>query len=300
MIPIALLTHHNDRFAALLETAGITQLATPSEAPIWLAEPALAAEALRQGSKPQWLASTYAGIEPLMAADLAKDYQLTNVRGIFGPLMAQYVFAHLLSRLRHLPRYATQQEQHLWQPHSYGSLQGQTLVLLGTGDIARHIASVAAAFGMRIIGVNRRGHAVDGFERIVALPDLNHALALADVLVSVLPSTPQSHHLLNAKTLAALPSHATLINVGRGSVLDIDALLARLDAGQLAHAVLDVFESEPLPQDSPLWQHPQVSLTPHVAATSFPEQVVRLFVDNLRRFERSERLQHLVDFTQGY
>ncbi len=301
MPKIATLTGQDDQYRALLEQQGIEVTDTLESAAIWLAEPARAAERMRQGQRPpRWLASTYAGVDSLMAEDLPRDYRLTNVRGIFGPLMAQYVFAHLLSQLRHLPRYARQQAKRQWQPHPYGSLEGQCLTLLGTGDIARHIARAGRGFGMRIHGINRSGREVAEFDRIYPVTELAEALGHSDVLVSVLPATPQSHRLLDAKALAALPPHASLINVGRGSVLDPVALLCALDRGALAHAVLDVFDEEPLAADSPLWHHPKITLTPHVAATSFPEQVVALFVQNLARFERGAPLQHRVSFELGY
>ncbi|SHH96676.1 Phosphoglycerate dehydrogenase [Ferrimonas marina] len=300
MTAIALLTQDPNAYHALLGQSDIEASASPAEAEVWLAEPALAAEALRQGYKPRWLASTYAGVDPLMATDLPRDYQLTNIRGLFGPLMAQYVFAHLLSQLRHLPRYAAQQQQTLWQPHPYGTLEGQTLVLLGTGDIAQHIARAAKGFGMAVLGVSRSGADVAPFDRVYPVTQLHQALAQAQVLVSVLPATGDTHHLLNSEALACLPKDATLFNVGRGNVLDLDALLMALDSGQLAQAVLDVFEQEPVSADSPLWQHPQVTLTPHIAATSFPEQVVSQFADNLARYRRGDDLQHRIDFQRGY
>ncbi|MBY6187670.1 D-2-hydroxyacid dehydrogenase [Marinobacter hydrocarbonoclasticus] len=298
MDKILLLTGDNAAYQSRLGTCQFTD--DPEAAAIWLAEPAMAAPLLRQGHQPRWLASTFAGVDALMAGDLPRSYQLTNVRGIFGPLMAQYVFAHLLSQLRELPRYAAQQADAQWQPHPYGSLAGQTLVLLGTGDIAQHIAQVGKAFGMRVIGVSRSGTPKPGFDEVHAIAALNAILPEADALVSVLPNTPATHHLLNQDTLALLPSGATLINVGRGHTLCPDALLAQLNRGALRRAVLDVFEQEPLDSASPLWRHPNVTITPHIAATSFPDQIAAQFLDNLARYRRGEPLANQVDFTQGY
>lgn len=298
MEKILLLTGDNSAYQQRLGTCRFTD--DPEHATIWLAEPARAAALLRQGLRPDWLASTYAGVDALMAPDLPRNYTLTNVRGIFGPLMAQYVFAHLLSRLRELPRYATQQAEARWHPHPYASLEGQTLVLLGTGDIARHIARAARAFGMTVLGVSLSGTPKPDFDDVLPVTALAQALPRADALVSVLPNTPESHHLLDARTLSWLPPHAVLINVGRGHTLCLDALQAQLDQQQLAHAVLDVFEQEPLPADSPLWHHPRVTITPHVAATSFPAQIAAQFLDNLARYRRNEPLLNQVDFSRGY
>lgn len=298
MEKILLLTGDNIAYQQRLGTCQFTD--DPDSAAIWLAEPARAAALLRQGHRPDWLASTFAGVDALIAPDLPRDYTLTNVRGIFGPLMAQYVFAHLLSRLRDLPRYAIQQASAQWQPHPYGSLEGQTLVLLGTGDIGQHIATAARAFGMKVIGISRSGNPAPGYDEVHPVSALDKVLPRADVLVSVLPNTPQSHHLLNTETLAWLPEHAVLINVGRGHTLCLEALLTQLDQNRLAHAILDVFEQEPLGADSPLWRHPKVTITPHVAATSFPDQIAAQFLDNLARYRRDEPLINQVAFTRGY
>ena len=139
-------------------------LALAPEAELLLGEPAAIARVLPHAHKLRWAQSTYAGIDALLKPGLRQDYQLTNIRGIFGPLMSEYVFAHLLSLTRHLPLYREQQKQHQWQPLSYRPLSERRLLILGTGSIGQHLAQTAHQFGMTVWGINRHG-------REVALPD---------------------------------------------------------------------------------------------------------------------------------
>ena len=125
------------------------------EAHILMAEPARAKPLLAKAGKLSWLQSTYAGVDVLLDASCRRDYQLTNVRGIFGPLMSEYVFGHLLSLMRQLPLYREQQKQRLWQSHPYHGLKGRTLLILGTGSIGQHIAHTGKHFGMKVLGISR-------------------------------------------------------------------------------------------------------------------------------------------------
>ncbi|WP_298443720.1 D-2-hydroxyacid dehydrogenase [uncultured Ferrimonas sp.] len=298
---IAILSaRHFNRYQRLLAPHQIECSADPAAADVWLAEPALAAKALQQGHRPRWIASVYAGVDALLQSGIEADYQLTNVREVFGPLMTEYVFAQLLSRLRQLPRYAEAQQQQQWRPKGYGSLAQQTLVLVGTGNIGQCIAKAANAFGMTVIGVNTDGRDIDGFQRCYPSNQLHQALAQGDAVVSILPSTSATEKRFDASAFAAMKAEAGFINVGRGSAVDTNALTAALTEQRLAFAVLDVFEQEPLPSSSPLWHCPNLTITPHIAAASFPEQVASQFIDNLQRDRQGEPLWHLVDKQKGY
>lgn len=270
------------------------------EAHILMAEPARAKPLLPKAGKLSWLQSTYAGVDVLLDANCRRDYLLTNVRGIFGPLMSEYVFGHLLSLTRQLPRYREQQQQRQWQSHPYQGLKGKTLLLLGTGSIGQHIAHTARHFGMRVLGISHSGRERAGFDQVYQLPALNKMLAQADVIVSVLPSTRETRHLFTAARFAHCKPDAILFNVGRGSAVHEGDLLEALRSGKLGTAVLDVFEQEPLPADSPLWHQPNLIITPHNSAYSFPEEVVQIFVRNYIRFIDGQQLDGRIDFDKGY
>lgn len=270
------------------------------EAELILGEPARVVPILSQAQRLDWVQSTYAGVEPLVQPGMRQDYQLTNVRGIFGPLMSEYVFAHLLSLTRHLPLYREQQRQRQWHPIPYRPLAGRQMLILGTGDIGRHLARTARHFGMQVAGVNRSGREVADFDDTYQVQALAHLLPAADVIVCALPATRESFHLLDRNLLSHCKPSAILFNVGRGSAVATQDLMALLADGQLGAAVLDVFEQEPLPPNHPLWELPNLIITPHNSAWSLPEQVARIFSRNYLLWQESQPLEYQVNFEQGY
>ncbi len=275
-------------------------LALAPEAELLLGEPAAIARVLPLAHKLRWAQSTYAGIDALLKPGLRQDYQLTNIRGIFGPLMSEYVFAHLLSLTRHLPLYREQQKQHQWQPLPYRPLSERRLLILGTGSIGQHLAQTAHQFGMTVWGVNRHGRDVADFDDIYQLSALPHLLPQVDVIVSTLPSTRETRHLFNREMLACCKSTAILFNVGRGDAIDSQALIDALRAGRPGVAVLDVFEEEPLPAQAQLWQLPNLIITPHNSAWSLPEQVIKIFERNYLHYLDGRPLEYQVNFELGY
>jgi phosphoglycerate dehydrogenase-like enzyme len=309
---LLLLSQDNSHYERLLKAAHLPHLRILraenqteaerliGEAHILMAEPARAKPLLAKASKLSWLQSTYAGVDVLLDASCRRDYLLTNVRGIFGPLMSEYVFGHLLSLTRQLPLYREQQQQQLWQSHPYQGLKGRTMLILGTGSIGQHIAQTARHFGMKVLGISHSGRERAGFDQVYQLPALNKMLAQADVIVSVLPSTRETRHLFTAARFAHCKPSAILFNVGRGSAIHEADLLEALRAGKLAMAVLDVFEQEPLPVDGPLWHQPNLIITPHNSAYSFPEDVAQIFVRNYVRFIDGQQLDGRIDFDKGY
>jgi phosphoglycerate dehydrogenase-like enzyme len=266
---------------------------------VLLGEPDLVATVLDDLPGVRWVQSTWAGVTPLIEHP-RRDYRLTGVKGVFGPQMAEYVLGYLLAtRLRLLERLGRQSMRDWW-PEPSGTLAGRTLGLLGTGSIAAEIARRARVFDLAVIGLNRSGGSREGFDRVWPRGDLNGFLAQADFLVSVLPDTPATRSLLDADAIAAMRSGAWFVNVGRGTVVDEAALAAALNAGHLGGAVLDVFRSEPLPADSPLWHADNTFVTAHVAARSWPRDIAAVFRDNYRRYVAGKTLRYPVDFDRGY
>lgn len=173
------------------------------------------------------------------------------------------------------------------------------VTVLGTGELGRTVAQGFAAAGFDVAGWSASGRPVEGI-KVFSGAELPQALGRADILISLLPHTDGTMNLLNAENLALLPKGAALINAGRGSVLDDDALLAALDSGAMSQAVLDVFKVEPVPKDHPYWAHPQVTVTPHISAETRPETAAGLVGENLRRLLAGEPILHLVDRSKGY
>ena len=269
---------------------------------IVLGQPALTAAVLAQMPQLKWVQATYAGVERLMPANLRRDYCLTNVREVFGPFMSEYVFGSILSLERQFCAARAYQSAQQWQPErlTYRGLQGLTLGIAGLGSIGLHLAQTAQHFGMQVSGLKRSKARLET-EIPVYTPDQAQTfLEALDYLVLVLPDTPHTKHFINAETLKYLKPEAVLINVGRGASVHEAALIDALQQHKLRAAVLDVFEHEPLPVDSALWQLPNVYLTPHVAAHSFPPQIVSIFAENYERFRNNEPLLYEVDFERGY
>lgn len=314
---LLLLTNNNQHYRQLLASKQLPDLTilddnddpqqSVQHADIWLADPHLAVpyltpptQATTNRTQLKWLQSTYSGVDALMSPQLNHDYTLTNIRGVFGPLMSEYVFGYLLSHYRHHALYQQQQARQQWQAKSFSSLQGLNMLILGTGSIAQHIASTARHFGMKVTGLNRRGSVVEPFNQLDNIDNIAMHLPAADVVVSVLPNTVQTTHLLNSTTLALLKPTAMLFNIGRGNAIELDALQYELTQCPQRQAILDVFDQEPLAVDHPLWHLPNATITPHISAPSFPNQVVDIFCQNYTLWHQSEPLQYVVDPVQGY
>jgi phosphoglycerate dehydrogenase-like enzyme len=263
-------------------------------------EPSLIARALPQLPGVRWVQSTWAGVEPLLDPALRHDYVLTNARGVFGPLMAEYVFGYLLAHERRIvPRHAAQQAG-VWDRTPPGTLRNKRLGLLGVGSIGAVLARTGKHFGMHVQGYTRGSEDCADVDAYYHPPERAAFAADLDYLVSVLPNTATTRYIVDAALLAALPPRAVFVNVGRGSAVDEAALARALQTGRLAGAVLDVFQQEPLPPDHVFWRTPNLFITAHTAALSFPEDLARLFVENYRRFVAGEALRYRVDFEQGY
>jgi phosphoglycerate dehydrogenase-like enzyme len=268
-------------------------------ASVMLGQPDLAAAVIDDMPSVRWVQSSWAGITPLLNVD-RKDFLLTGIKGLFGPQMAEYVFAYLLGHTARVADRAAYQARHHWFEGDSGTLRGKTIGIMGTGSIGAHIAGVAGAFGMHVLGFSQTGAAVIGFDRVFAGRHLHDFLAEADYVVGVLPDTPATRHLLDRKAFKSMKDHSWLINIGRGNLLIEEDLCDALEAGDLAGAVLDVFESEPLPQNSRLWETAGVVVTGHVAAQSLPTDIAPIFIDNYRRYTAGLPLKFVIDFNRGY
>ena len=246
-----------------------------------------------------WVQSTWAGVTPLLSLG-RRDYVLTNVRDIFGPQMSEYVFGYLLAHELRIAERAEAQRTRCWMEIYSGRLEGKRIGIMGTGSIARTIAGMARAFGMSVSGLSRSGAPQQHFAHVWPVDRIDEFLPGLDYLVSVLPDTAAATRLLDAGSLALLPQRCYFINVGRGNVVDDEALVDALNAGRLSGATLDVFDEEPLPQDSPLWNAPNLNVTAHIASISDPALVAPIFNDNYDRYCRGKPLKFIIDFDAGY
>ncbi len=266
-------------------------------------EPSLVAPLLPQLTALRWIQSTWAGVEPLLAPGMRRDYLLTNARDVFGGLMSEYVFGYLLAHERRMFEKRDAQKERRWDPAPPGTLRGKQIGLLGVGSIGAALARTAKHFGMRVKGHTRASEDCRDVDEYFHGGDAAAKTAFAadlDYLVSIVPNISATRHFVDAQLLSALPPRAVFVNPGRGSTVDEAALADALASGRLAAAVLDVFETEPLPPDHIFWRLPNVVITSHTAALSVPADIAPLFIDNYRRYVKGEPLKHLVSFERGY
>ena len=281
-------------------SSDIEAIADISACDLAFGEPSLLAPVLPRLTSLRWLQATWAGVEPLLDPKLRRDYVLTNARGVFGGLMSEYVFAYLLAHERLLlQKYASQQAGR-WDKTPPGTLRGRLIGIVGVGSIGAALAKTAKHFGMRVHGYTRASETCADVDRYFHGDQRLAFAADLDYVVTVAPNTTGTRQLVDAAFLAALPPRAVFVNPGRGSVVDEAALAAALREKRIAGAVLDVFQTEPLPPDHELWRAPNVLITSHTAALSHPVDIAPVFIENYRRLIRRESLNYIVDFERGY
>ena len=242
----------------------------------------------------KWVQSGAAGFDnPAFGKIVQKGARLTTSHGqAVG--MADYVLWGVLDVLQNGAARRADQAAGVWKRSMFREVAGSRWTIIGFGAIGHGVAVRAKAFGAHITGVRRSGAADAAADRMASLADLPDLLPDTDVLVLCTPLTAETRHVAAAEAFGRMKPGSILVNVGRGGLVDEPALLAALDRGAPAHAVLDVFETEPLPADSPFWRHPKVTLTPHAsgASTGNAARNDALFVENLRRYLAGEPLEH--------
>ena len=236
----------------------------------------------------------------------ARDFTLTNASGVHAIQISEHILALMLAFARHLPEAIRAQARGEWERQEREGLfelAGKTMVLIGVGAIGGRTARLAAALDMRVIGVRRNaGEPAPGVARMVGPDRLHEVLPVADFVVLTVPLTPETRHMIGERELRAMKPSAFIFNIGRGGTIDEDALIRALRAGWIAGAGLDVFEKEPLPADSPLWQMENVIITAHYSGATphYSERALAIFLDNLRRYRAGEPLRNVVDRQLGY
>ncbi|TGG96026.1 D-2-hydroxyacid dehydrogenase [Natronospirillum operosum] len=250
----------------------------------------------------RWFHTSYSGVDALLPHRdrFHSDLLVTNTRDIAGPHIAEYILGHVLNITRMITEFHEYQKAQDWQWQDYDSISESACLILGTGAIGQVVAERLTPWFARVDGLSRSGEPKAPFARVSAWPAPPAALGDYRVVVNTLPRTPDTEDSVNADFLHRLAPNAIFINTGRGETLVDDDLLAALNAEPGRRAVLDVFRDEPLPQAHPFWHHPQITVTPHVAALSRPDWVLPIFRDNLDRYLAGEPLRNRVDLARGY
>jgi phosphoglycerate dehydrogenase-like enzyme len=270
----------------------------------WRAHRELLEPGWPRASRLRWIQTASAGVDALLFPGLVgSGVVVTNARGVFDAAIAEWVTGMFVVFAKNVLGVLERQRRREWRHELTEPLRGRRVLVVGVGGIGRAIGRNAATLEMDVRGVGRTTRPGDQvFDVVLGIDELHGALGWADYVVDVLPGTPATHHMFDARAFAAMKVGARFVNVGRGSTVDETALVDALRDGRLSGAALDVFEREPLPTESPLWNAPGVVVFPHMSGdfAGWRESVVELFLENLVRFAKGEPLRNVVDKSLGY
>lgn len=261
---------------------------------------------IKQSPVLKFFQSNSAGVNRYLDGVLSNDIYLCNATGSYGLAISETMLGMALMLKKRLHQYYRQQEKHLWEllgPVS--AIDGAVVLCVGLGDIGGEFAKRCKLMGAYTIGVRRaRAAKPEWLDELHMTEDLDELIPRADIIALVMPDTPKTRNMFDRERLSKIRSDAIIINVGRGTALDQDALCDMLIKGEIAGAALDVTDPEPLPKDHPLWDAPNTIITPHVTGgytlQRTLDKIVELSIENLRRFIADEKLINLVDFIEGY
>lgn len=268
---------------------------------------------LQKAGNFRWVQLTWAGADKYTKMKtFPTGVTLTNASGAFGKIISEYVIGNIIALYRGFPVYWKNEKEHLWVQNKLSdTIYGKNVLILGTGDIGKNIAHRMKAFETRVTGIKRTAvsehsdHLKD-FDQIYDLTALDQQLQKADIVIGCLPGTPETKGLLNYDRLHSMKKEAILVNIGRGSLIPTEDLIRALQEGHLKGVVLDVFETEPLPETSPLWNMENILITPHIAGPSFggnaevQDMIWNICMENLERYVNGKELKNIVRLKDGY
>lgn len=296
-----------DRYRAPLETAlaraglrgTLVQDAAPDTVDYIVYAPSAALQDFAPYTRTKAVLSLWAGVERIVGNASLTQPLCRMVDPALTMGMVEWVVGHALRHHLGLDAHIVNPGR-IWNPECPPLARDRKVAMLGIGALGEACARALKALNFNVEGWSRSQKTLPGLVTRHGREGLRAALAGADIVVTLLPRTPDTENTLNAETLGWTRPGAVILNPGRGALIDDDALLAALDAGQIGHATLDVFRVEPLPQDHPFWAHPRVTVTPHIAADTRPDTSAEVIVENIRRGEAGLPYVNLVDRTRGY
>ena len=294
-----------DRVLAIADEKGLAA-AAETEVAFSGNNPRRVRQLLDATPKLRWYHSISAGVENMPLSDLAaRGITLTNNSGSYDIQIAEHLMAFVFAASRQLHRYRDSQRASEWDEREHQELRGATMVVYGMGSIGGEIARLASAIGMRVIGVRRTtGSSEPGIEidRVVTSDRLVDVVGEADYLAIAAPLTSATRGAISREVISRMKTTAWIVNIARGAIVDEPAMIEALQAKRIGGAALDVFTTEPLPKESPLWKLENVMITPHDSGSSprVDERSLTLFAENLRRYKAGEPLMNRVDFEAGY
>ncbi|MFY0779476.1 D-2-hydroxyacid dehydrogenase [Peribacillus simplex] len=262
-------------------------------------------EIIGKAANLKWIMVMSAGLElmPFKAIE-ERGILVTNARGIHKIPMAEYTIGMLLQYEKKLKQLMKNEREELWHRKiEVGELNGKTMLILGAGAIGGEVARLGKAFRMTTMGVNRSGKPVESIDHLYTLDNILEAVPEADYIVSVLPSTDETKGLLQKEHFKAMKETAVFVNIGRGDLINDEVLIEALEAGELAHAILDVFDPEPLGKGHPFWKMENVTVTPHLSSKSgeYLPRTFAIFEKNMREYLKAGKdFINVIDLSRGY
>ncbi len=257
---------------------------------------------VKEAKQLEWLQLSSAGFEQFVADGVVPaGAYVCNAAGAYGPTVSEHLIAMILTMAKKLHLYRDSQKEENWTDHgSVLSFSKLTVLVLGLGDIGRHTAKTMKALGSKVIGIRRStNNKPDYVDALYTMDNLDELLPQADIVVSCLPGSPQTNKLIGAHQFALMKDTAYFFNVGRGSLVDTDALVEAIQQKKIAGAGLDVTDPEPLPKGHPAWQEPNLLITPHVSGgfhmPGTLEYIYDLVIENLKKYEKGEKPDRIVN-----
>jgi len=289
------------------DTEGLAPFAAEADALLaWAPKRAELEKLLPLAPKLQWIHLRWAGLDStLFPALVESPVPLSNARGVYSQSLAEFVILGALYFSKNVPRLLEAQKAHKWEVFTVGELRGATIGIAGYGDIGRACAQRAHAMGMRVLAMRRRpalSESDPSIDRVYPRESLIEMIRECDYVVAAAALTPETKGMIGDPEFAAMKPEAIVMNVGRGPLINEAAMIRALQSGKIRGAALDVFEVEPLPADSPLWDMPNVLLSPHCTdnTPTWNEESMQFFIRNFEHFEKGEHIENIVDKHAGY
>lgn len=252
----------------------------------------------------KWIQVFQTGVEHIPLSEVHdRGILLTNVKGLYGKPMSEYVMSIVLYITRDIPRFVRNQKLHRYEREELvDEVNGKTMGIFGTGMIGQEVAKKAKAFDMKVLGFNTSGRPVPSFDAVYTWDSKEEMLQQCDFIVLLLPETEQTRNFISDKELKLMKNDAYLINIGRGPLVDENALICSLNKGEIRGAALDVFDIEPLPENSPLWDVDNILITPHLSGKSvrFFGRCIDIFESNFYAYQKEKEMKFQVDPDRGY
>ncbi|MBX8937868.1 phosphoglycerate dehydrogenase [Enterococcus gilvus] len=263
-------------------------------------------EQLLASDQLKWVQSISAGVDYLPLNDFSdREILLSNGSGIHALSISEHIIGVLLGYYRGLNQSVKNQEQKIWGQDAihYDQLAGKNLLVVGTGHIGQQLSKSIRSLGVNTYGINTTGHPVEGFTETYSIKNLSKIVSEMDIVVGILPGTHETYHIFNSDIFEKMKKSAIFINVGRGDTVHTKELITALEEKHIAFAALDVFEEEPLPKESPLWDFENVLITPHISGLTvdFQNKFMKIFLENLKNYVANRELSvNQVELKRGY